>query len=91
MYTTDNAKNCPNNQLKKVYDKDDNVLFGSRMVKGKVSYNYVPAELMTTGRPFIVNSSISYDGKGNVDLPKDAIIKEFTELPEMFPDNQFSL
>jgi len=89
MYTTDNANTCPADKLKKVYDKDDNVLFGSRMTKGKVSYNYVPAELMTTGRPFIVNSSISYDGKGNKDLPKDVILKDFSELPEMFPDNTF--
>ena len=44
---------------------------------------------MTTGRPFIISVGISYDGKGNVDLPEDAVIKAFSELGEMFPDNKF--
>jgi hypothetical protein len=90
-FTKDNAREkCPKNLLKKIYDKDDNVLFGSRMVKGKVAYNYVPGELMNTGNDFIIGSEISYDGKGNANLPAGSIIKDFSELPKLFPDNKFS-
>jgi hypothetical protein len=91
MYNKENAKTCPHNLLKIVYDKDDNVLFGSRKIKGRVEYNYVPAELMENGNPYIISSSISYDGKGNINLPQDAKIMSFNELPAMFPDNEFSL
>jgi len=59
------------------------------MVKSKVSYNYIPAELMDTNRPFIVSTEVKYDGEGNKNLPKDAIMKSFDELPEMSPDNRF--
>lgn len=86
---SEKRKDIPKHELKKVYDSDDNVLFGSRYVKGKVSYNYIPAELMETGNPFIINSSINYDGEGNKNLPADAIVKSFSELPAMFPDNKF--
>jgi hypothetical protein len=83
-------KAFPENLLKKVFDKDDNVLFGSNYTKGKVSYNYIPAEYMTTGRPFIIHTSILYDGKGNKDLPKDSLIMTYKELKTMFPDNEFT-
>lgn len=86
---TNERKEIPRSILKQVYDTDDNVLFGSRYTKGKVSYNYIPAERMSTGRPYIIDSSISYDGKGNVDLPKDALLMPFNKLSEMFPDNEF--
>lgn len=88
-FIIETAKNCSSYNLKKIYDKDDNVLFGNRYIKGKVSYNYVPAELMETGNPYIISISICYDGKGNEDLPADAIIMEFRELHNMFPDNVF--
>lgn len=80
----------PEELLKKVYDKDDNVLFGSSVVKGKVYYTYIPGEYMDTGRPYIIFTGISYDGKGNADLPKDALIMPFKKLPEMFTENQFA-
>ncbi len=89
-YTPETAKQCPEKDLKQVYDTDDNVLFGSRYIKGKVAYDYIPGELMESGIPYIVNSSITYDGKGNADLPKDALIMPFEKLPEMFPENQFA-
>lgn len=91
MYTLKNAKEkCPSNLLKKIYDKDDNVLFGFGYIKGKVIYNYVPAELMETGRPFIVSVSLVCDGIGNVDLSSDTVFMNYSELPEMFPDNKFA-
>lgn len=86
----DKSPRPPENELSKVYDTDDNVLFGSNYTKGKVAYVYVPAEKMETGRPFILYISISYDGIGNADLPAGSLLKPFKELPEMFPDNQFS-
>lgn len=88
--TKETAKDCPKSIVKKIYDKDDNVLFGSHYTKGKVSYMYVPGEYMESGNPYIIGSEVSYDGKGNKEgLPNDAILKNFEELPEMFPDNKF--
>lgn len=72
--------------VQQVYDQNDNVLFGSNMVKGKVAYNYVPGEFMTTGRPYILHTSILYDGKGNEPGMK---IVTWDELKQMFPDNKF--
>lgn len=80
----------PTELLKKVYDTDDNVLFGSSIVKGKVYYTYIAAEYTTTGNPYIINVGIDYDGKGNKDLPKDTILIPYHNLPTMFPDNKFT-
>lgn len=88
-YTPETAKQCPTKDLKQVYDTNDRVLFGSKFIKGKVAYNYIPGELMESGVPHIVSTSISYDGKGNVDLPKGSLIMSFSELPKMFTENQF--
>lgn len=88
-YTPETAKQCPGSDLKQVYDTDDRVLFGSRYVKGKVIYNYVPGELMESGIPYIVNITVSYDGKGNSDLPKDALLIPYEKLPETFTENKF--
>lgn len=63
---------------------------GSHYVKGKVHYDYIDGEYTKDGIPFIVCVGISYDGKGNSDLPKDSIIMPFKDLPKMFPNNQFS-
>lgn len=93
MYTPEEAqlkqKEIPRHLLLSVYDADDNVLMGSRYVKGKVAYNYLPAAFMATNRPYIIFVSIAYDGKGNSDLPKEAMIMPYKELPTMFPDNIF--
>lgn len=89
-YNDNNLKEAPNYILKKVYDTDDNVLFGSSMTKGKVAYNYIPAEHMEDGVDRIVHTSISYDGKGNADLPEDAELMAFEELPKRFTNNEFA-
>jgi len=88
-YVNNHKKEILKDSLKKVYDKDDNVLFGSSYTKGKVAYEYIPAELMETGNPYIAFVSISYDGKGNIDLPSDSLLLHYKELPTMFPDNEF--
>jgi hypothetical protein len=80
----------PAKLMKFVYDRNDSVLFGSNMVKGKVHYNYIDGEYTVDGIPFIVSVGIDYDGKGNADLPADALIMDFKDLPKMFPNNQFS-
>jgi len=86
---TDKIKQFPKELIKKVYDLDDKVLFGSRYIKGKVSYNYIPGEYTIDGIPFIIDVSIRYDNKGNADLPSDAVILPFKELRTMFPNNTF--
>jgi len=82
-------KDFPKNKLKIVYDKDDNVLFGSSMTKGKVMYKYIPGEFMENGNRYILSSSIKYDGKGNYDLPEDAEIIDYYDLHKTFIDNVF--
>lgn len=89
-YTVDNAREkAPKSIRKIVYDKDDRVLMGSRMTKGKVEYGYVPAEFMEKGVDFIVSTSISYDGKGNKNLPKNAEKMHFEDLHKRFTTNEF--
>jgi len=83
-------KDVPKSIKKIIYDKDDDVLFGSRMTKGKVMYEYIPGEFMTTGRDYICGSSCTYDGKGNVNLPKDAELMHYSELKDRFTDNTFT-
>lgn len=89
-YTINNAKEKASETIKKiVYDKDDNVLFGSSMIKGKVKYTYVPAEYMENKVDFIVGVGIDYDGKGNKNLPKNAELMTFNDLHKRFTDNEF--
>lgn len=90
-YTYETAKNCPEKHLKQIYDKNDSVLFGTRFIKGKVIYHYVPDELMESNTPYLIIISIKYDGKGNIDLPKDSTIMEFKDLPKVFIDNTFTI
>ena len=82
-------KEFPESLIGIVYDKNDNVLFGSSYTKGKVQYNYIPSEYMNTGRPFIISVSVTYDGKGNSDLPDNSLFMDYCDLPKMFPDNEF--
>jgi hypothetical protein len=84
------VKGFPEEFIQSIYDTDDNVLFGSRYVKGKVHYDYMDGYFTKDGVPFIISVGVSYDGKGNADLPKDAIIMPYSQLPKMFPNNQFS-
>jgi len=79
----------PKELLKKIYDKNDNVLFGSNMTKGKVTYNYIPGEFMIDGVPFIISTSCLYDGKGNSDLPEDVEIMSYNDLKFKFTNNEY--
>ncbi len=84
----DLQRSIPDSDTRAIYDSDDNVLFGSRIVKGTVSYNYIPGELIDSGRPFFISSSISYNGEGVKAVPEGGVIKPFEEIKAMFPDNQ---
>ena len=84
------VKGFPKELIKSVYDVDDNVLFGSSYVKGKVGYNYMEGEYTKDGIPFIISVSVSYDGKGNLDLPEGSLIMPYRDLHKMFPNNEFS-
>jgi hypothetical protein len=86
--TRDVVNSLPEEIVSRIYDKDDNVLFGSSVVKGKVYYNYLDGKYTVDGVPLFLHSSISYDGKGNSDLPKDSVIMDFSEIKAMFPHNK---
>lgn len=88
-YTIDNAYKAPKSLRKTIYDKDDRVLMGSNMTKGKVMYHYIPAEHMEKSIDFIVTTEVSYDGKGNKGLPKDAEKMHFEDLHKRFTTNEF--
>lgn len=81
-------KEFPKELLGVIYDIDDRVLFGSTYIRGKVQYNYIPAEYMVTGNNFFIYTTISYDGEGNLNLPDGAILMEFKDLLKVFPDNK---
>lgn len=82
-------KELPEQFLKKIYDVNDNVLFGSNYVKGKVSYNYIDGFFTKDGIPFLTGCEILYDGIGNADLPEGTIFMQFNNLHKMFPNNEF--
>lgn len=84
---TNYYKGFPDSLKGIIYDTNDNVLFGSNVVKGKVMYFYIPGEYMETGRPYYYCTSISYDGKGNSDLPEGAVLMPHKNLKNMFVDN----
>jgi hypothetical protein len=77
--------------VKQCYDDDTRVLVGSGWTRGSVSYNYVPAEYMEEGIPFIVSSSISYDGGKAYDraIESGAMHMHFKELSTVFTMNNF--
>lgn len=87
---TSKMKDFPQELFGKIYDINDNVLFGSSYIKGKVYYEYVPKEYTVDDVPFINTVGIHYDGIGNADLPADAVKVAWSELKTLFPNNQFN-
>lgn len=75
-----NKKDIPETLISKIYNEDDNVLFGSCYTKGKVSFHYLDGKYSTDGKHIYLHSSILYDGEGNSTLPKDAIIMSFNNI-----------
>ena len=73
-------KDVPKEIISVFYDSNDNVLFGSSMVKGLVSYNYIDSKFSSDGKPIYLHCSISYDGKGNSGVENKELIKDFTYI-----------
>lgn len=73
-------KDVPKEIISVFYDSNDNVLFGSSMVKGLVSYNYIDSKFSSDGKPIYLDCSISYDGKGNSGVENTELIKDFTYI-----------
>lgn len=69
--------NIPKEIISRFYDKNDNVLFGSSVTKGLVSYEYLEGKFSTDGKPIFICSSILYDGYGNERCPNPELIKDF--------------
>lgn len=59
------------------YDKNDRVLFGSTMIKGLVSYEFLEGKFSIDQKPIYLGSSVLYDGKGNESCPNPELIKDF--------------
>ena len=72
-----NRNDIPKEIISRFYDENDRVLFGSSVVKGLVSYEYLESKFSTDGKPIFICSSISYDGEGNDKCPNPELIKPF--------------
>lgn len=71
-----------------LYDKNDNVLFGSSTVKGLVSYKYIDKKYSKEPYHLWCGWEIKYDGKGNKKL-KGKDLVEWDELKKLFPHMKF--
>ena len=85
---TINKKDVPKEIISVFYDADDNVLFGSRYIKGLVSYSYLEGKFSTDGKSIYLYSSIKYDGKGNSNCPNPELIKTFEYIKSYIEDGK---
>lgn len=76
------GKNPPDEIVSSFFDRNDNVLFGSSMVKGKVEYRYLEGKFSKDGKPIYLGCSISYDGKGNEGVEDKSRIKSFQYIKD---------
>jgi len=76
----------PKEHIGIIYDKDDNVLMGSSMGKGKVMYRYIKPEFVVQNKPIYIGWEVAYDGIGNKDLPDDVDVRNRKEVNEYFYD-----
>jgi len=83
---TDDLRKFPKELLKKLYDKDQRVLFGSDYTKGIVIYYYIDEKYTVNGNHLYVSCSIRYNGKGCDLTDKETI--EYKDLFKMFPENK---
>jgi hypothetical protein len=77
---------------KKCYDKDQRALFGNCVHTATIYYNYIPAEHMEENVPFIVSSTVRYDGgkEQAIAVTEGALVVNFEELKNIFTNNKFS-
>lgn len=79
-------------KIKKCYDKDQMALFGSSVKRTSIYYNYIPAEFMSEGVPFIISSGTSFDGGKEQEeaVANGAMCMHFNELKTVFTNNKFA-
>lgn len=78
----------PKELLRVIYNKEDDLKFNNKIIKGKIEYHFVPGRYMQTGKPFYLHTEYIYDNEGNSTLPEDTIFVEFKDLPVIFPHNR---
>lgn len=88
LATRDSTSKTPKEIRSVFYDSDDNVLFGSSMVKGLVTYEYLDAKFSTDNKPIYLGCSVLYDGKGNANVKDKTLIKDFKYIKSFFGQKQ---
>lgn len=81
------TKKIPKEIISVFYDENDNVLFGSSIVKGLVAFHYLDSKFTKDGKCIYLGSEISYDGKGNNACPNKDLIKPFKYIKEYIENN----
>ena len=61
------------------------------MCKSSIHYNYIPAEYMEENIPFIIGSSINYDGgeSQKAGIKNGDLLMHYNELKNYFTLNKF--
>jgi len=88
-YNNNNRSEAPKDIRKKLYDKDQMCLFGSRRVKASPFYTFIEGEHTESGNPLLISSGVSFDGGKASDKANSKDKVEWDDLPKMFPDNIF--
>lgn len=79
-------------KIKKCYDKNQMALYGSQQKRSTIFYEYIPAEFMEENIPYIIGSSVFYDGgeEQTKAVSEGAMCLSFEELKTVFTNNKFS-
>lgn len=84
---SDNLKDFPKELLQIFYDENQNVLFGSSMSRGIVTYNIIPKEYTIDNVAIYSSSCVSYNGEG-CDLSDKSTIT-WEKLSKMCTNQKF--
>ena len=85
--TSEDLSDFPKNLIRRLYDRDQRVLFGNFFTKGVVTYPYVDGIYTTDGIPYCLGSECIYNGVGG--FPEGAELVNWDDLPKRFPKNKF--
>jgi hypothetical protein len=77
----------PKEIISTFYDENDNVLFGSQMAKGLVSYSYLEGKYSVDGKHIYIGNCVVYGGGGNSECPNPELIKPFKYIKEYIEGN----
>lgn len=86
-WSINDTEKFPKELIRYYYDVNQNVLFGSKIIKGIVKYPYIPKQFTKNGNPICLGVSILYNETG-CDLSDKQIIN-WKDLKEIFPENTF--